>query len=512
MKDDIISYLKSYKRATITLGELESLVPGNMKYDEFAGCIMELVEDNVLVEKKPEINNGKDIPLPYKFGINKYELKKDYIDFLQNYSLSISSEIDLQKYFAGSFEELKRDKPYIDKINEYICKNGLPKEYATSQERSFYLVGDEKWIDEKSGRKLIDKIGLWNKLKMRMEVLKEMEKKLNEIAGNLDKKADRVKVQKENFVDFCQNDILDVKLKEMSVTGIEYNRNFEAILEWQNKMSERIMHIVKITEDDMRNHDREIQQFINQLHSYLKTISDELRRLPKSTRIKIDGKWKEVFLFTIPEWNEKEGRERLAEYIDWMLNQLQGDQFKDENGKEDVEKVRKSIEKWLQSKQLLQYVMKQNTIKVKCRKVTNDGKMSSLPFSWETSNQWSGGEKWSKNMTLFLGILNYLAEKRIRMASDCKRHRAVIMDNPFGKASSEHVLDPVFFIAEQLGFQIIALTAHSEGKFIRTYFPIVYSCKLREASDGINQIMTKELEMKKAFFRDNDPQSLTRLT
>lgn len=86
------------------------------------------------------------------------------------------------------------------------------------------------------------------------------------------------------------------------------------------------------------------------------------------------------------------------------------------------------------------------------------------------------------------------------------------MDNPFGKASSEHVLDPVFFIAEQLGFQIIALTAHSEGKFIRTYFPIVYSCKLREASDGINQIMTKELEMKKAFFRDNDPQSLTRLT
>lgn len=319
-------------------------------------------------------------------------------------------------------------------------------------------------------------------------------------------------MQKENFIEFCQNDILDVKLKEMSVTGIEYNRNFEDILGWQNKMSERIMRIVEITENDMRDHDREIQQFINQLHSYLKTIADELRQLPRSTRIKIDGKWKEVFLFTVPEWNEKEGRERLAEYIDWMLNQLQGDRFKDENGKEDVEKVRKSIEKWLQSKQLLQYVMKQNTIKVKCRKVTNDGKMSSLPFSWETSNQWSGGEKWSKNMTLFLGILNYLVEKRIRVTSDCKRNRVVIMDNPFGKASSEHVLDPVFFIAEQLGFQIIALTAHSEGKFIRTYFPIVYSCKLREASDGVNQIMTKEMEMKEAFFRDNDPQSLTRLT
>ena len=92
-----------------------------------------------------------------------------------------------------------------------------------------------------------------------------------------------------------------------------------------------------------------------------------------------------------------------------------------------------------------------------------------------------------------------------------QRHRTVIVDNPFGKASSDHVLDPVFFIAEQLGFQIIALTAHAEGKFIRTYFPIVYSCRLREANNGVSQIMTKEKEIKKAFFKDSDPQALMRL-
>jgi chromosome segregation ATPase len=467
----------------------------------------------------------KDMRLPLK------NLKKKY-DGAELVLQNSKNEYEIrEKDFKGEYEDIISFSIPLERVPEVLSRErkniNRRKDYLTAEQESLekQKVDIEKALQEikvinakyPSSAEETGEVTISEDIKerfpyKRMEVLKEMEKKLNEIAGNLDKKADRVKVQKENFIDFCQNDILDVKLKEMSVTGIEYNRNFEAILEWQNKMSERIMRIVKITEDDMRNHDREIQQFINQLHSYLKTISDELRRLPKSTRIKIDGKWKEVFLFTVPEWNEKEGRERLAEYIDWMLNQLQGDQFKDENGREDVEKVRKSIEKWLQSKQLLQYVMKQNTIKVKCRKVTNDGKMSSLPFSWETSNQWSGGEKWSKNMTLFLGILNYLAEKRIRMASDCKRHRAVIMDNPFGKASSEHVLDPVFFIAEQLGFQIIALTAHSEGKFIRTYFPIVYSCKLREASDGINQIMTKELEMKKAFFRDNDPQSLTRLT
>ena len=78
-------------------------------------------------------------------------------------------------------------------------------------------------------------------------------------------------------------------------------------------------------------------------------------------------------------------------------------------------------------------------------------------------------------MALFLGCLNYLSEKRCHL----RRYntRVVIADNPFGKASSDHVLDPVFFISEQLGFQILALTAHEDGSFVRKYFPIVYSCR-----------------------------------
>lgn len=194
-----------------------------------------------------------------------------------------------------------------------------------------------------------------------------------------------------------------------------------------------------------------------------------------------------------------------------MTKQLEDSSFKDEDNNEDGNLVRKSIKKWLDTKQLLQIIMKNNEIKVKCRKVTNDGKINSLPISWEKSNLWSGGEKWSKNMTLFLGILNYLAEKSQYISGNQKIHRTVIMDNPFGKASSDHVLDPVFFIAEQLGFQIIALTAHAEGKFLRDYFPIIYSCRLRESIDRRYQIFTKEKEIKYAYFKDNDPRAIDRI-
>lgn len=82
---------------------------------------------------------------------------------------------------------------------------------------------------------------------------------------------------------------------------------------------------------------------------------------------------------------------------------------------------------------------------------------------------------------------------------------------PIGKASSDYVLSPVFFIAEQLGFQFIALTAHGEGRFIRGYFPVVYSCEWRLAVEGDTYILTKAKNINYAFFKDNDPKVIERI-
>lgn len=85
-------------------------------------------------------------------------------------------------------------------------------------------------------------------------------------------------------------------------------------------------------------------------------LTQELRAIPKKTRIKVDDGWKEVFQFDVPEWQEQDG-------------------------KEDQGRIRRDIEKWLQSKQLLKIVIKDKEIKVKCRKVTNDSRVSNSIFS-----------------------------------------------------------------------------------------------------------------------------------
>ena len=320
----------------------------------------------------------------------------------------------------------------------------------------------------------------------------------------------KIAERRQAFKAFCQKEITDSKLRNMAASGIEQKVAYEELVKWQENMVERISATINILERDLLDQDKIISQFIIHLYTYLRTVRTELEEIPKKTRVKTQEGWKTIYEFDIPNWQEDEGKEKMRAHIYSLLDEIDGDAFKNEEGEEDSQKIRKYVKEQFKLKQLLRMVMGNDTIKVKCRKVSSISSISSQRFSWETSTKWSGGEKWSKNMALYLGILNYLAEKKQNIQQDDNKvSRVVILDNPFGKASSGHVLEPVFFIAKQIGFQIIALTAHSEGDFIRKYFPIVYSCKLRATLDHKTNIFTKEQEIRKAYFMDNDPVALS---
>ena len=513
LESDKKSLKNLQKELNSLLAENEYEIDKNFDFPISGMDEIERLSNDIKNMKKPikkledEKNSLHDEYINFK---SKYDIRKE--DFYKEYDQviifdealeEVESKIDKEK------EKIEMQDKYLSERQESLNKEdediqNVLLELKTQNGKYMYLAEDIKDIS-------IDDDVKESFPYNRQGLIQSMMEKLEQLFSESEIQRKKVEEKKQEFMKFCETSIDDVKLRHMAASGVEYRNSYEEIKKWQKSMSTRIQKIIDIVESQMREHDSQLQQFIGYLHSYILSIADELRAIPKKTRVKVDDSWKEVFIFNVPEWNEKEGRESLVKYVEWMLGELDSDRFKDENGIENDGEVKKAIEKWLSSKQLLQCVMNNNSIKVKCRKVTNDGKVNSIPYSWEESNHWSGGEKWSKNMTLFLGILNYTAEKRKQITSSYARHRVVILDNPFGKASSDHVLDPVFFIAKQLGFQIIALTALAEGKFIRTYFPIVYSCKLKNAEDSNIQIMTKDMEVRKAFFKDNDPGTLIRL-
>lgn len=340
-------------------------------------------------------------------------------------------------------------------------------------------------------------------------------KGLSDSRERMERERGQVRLGKQRLKEFCLHQVQDVKLRQMFLQGIDAKERYDEMLEFQQAMETRIQHAIHIMEHMIQTHDQDLQQFIQHMHTHLKQLVQELRELPKKTRVRTEDGWREMYAFTIPEWDEQLGKERIRQHIEWILRRLDQDapevDVSDASAAQRQASRRRELEKWLDSRQLLQVVLQNETIGIACRKVSNDIQVTKASYSWEQSNRWSGGEKWSKNMTLFLGLLNYVAERKQYIQGTMKRHRTVILDNPFGKASSEHVLSPVFFIAEQLGFQIIALTAHAEGKFLQDYFPVVYSCRLRHAADTGKQIMEATQRIRHAYFRDHAPEALDRL-
>lgn len=456
---------------------------------------------------RPIVENLRD---KWRTAMEKYNIRQE--DFLTRYH-----EIEVFQHSLPEVrEQLDLARKKLQERYEFLI--GEQKRYETNDEAiNKALIELEKYdvrfafLHENVKESLLEEQLKQNYSYKRLEFISRLMSEMTAVQQEMMSRKKRLDEERTAFIRFCNDAIYDIKLRQTCISGIEHKVTYYNVIEWQEKMRDRIQRTVKIAEEDMREHDKQLQQFISHLHQYLRIIADELRLIPRQTRVKVEDRTKDIYVFTIPDWDEQEGREELRRHIDWMVLQLEKDEFKNDEGKEDESLIRKQIEKWLHTKQLLKNVMKEKEISVKCRKVSNDGQVSGALTSWEKSNAWSGGEKWSKNMTLFLGILNYLSEKRVPLQGSQKRHRTVIVDNPFGKASSDHVLDPVFFIAEQLGFQIIALTAHAEGKFIRKYFPVIYSCRLRESANGDTQIMTKHKEIRTAFFKDHDPEAMVRL-
>ena len=338
-------------------------------------------------------------------------------------------------------------------------------------------------------------------------ILVVMEKRFVEVKA----KREYSDKRKASFVVYCENHILSEQMRRRIVDGIQRKTTYDEFLHWHATICKNINGIMTLAEDERKEHYTHIEHMVNHINLHLLDVCDGLKNLGTKTRIKIEDGYKDIYVVHIPQWQDSEAKIRIRQYMDEVTKRLDSDLYRDEDGRENYALIRKELEKCMRTQQLMNKVIGEKSIKVKCRKAASEEYITMKAYSWEESNQWSGGEKWSKNMALFLGCLNYLAEKRNYMKTTNHCTRVVIADNPFGKASSDHVLNPVFFVAKHLGFQIIALTAHDEGGFIRKYFPVVYSCRFAGTGDKNNKVIQAEKEIKTAYFQEHHPSSLARL-
>ncbi|MEN2465800.1 Wadjet anti-phage system protein JetD domain-containing protein [Ornithinibacillus sp. JPR2-1] len=167
MKNIVIQALLNYSKKSIEIEALEKLVDEyKLSYQDFAILILSLEEEGILEMVKSKGRNSRTPSLAHTYRIQKQLLREDFHQEIKQYRIQLHPSIQLDPYFRLNPSQWKQDIPFLLKIHQYIASFGLPTYEVPAPERSVELVGDEKWISEKQGKELLERIGLWEEMKV----------------------------------------------------------------------------------------------------------------------------------------------------------------------------------------------------------------------------------------------------------------------------------------------------------------------------------------------------------
>lgn len=160
-------HLIGYKQRTIGLEELEQFANRFAKdYSVFAEAVLALETNGVLEMIKKNGRTRRVPSIAYRYRIKRDLLLKDHFQEIQRYELSLHPEIILENYYSLSREQWEMDLPYIQMLDQYLMKVGIPEDMVPAPERSYEIASNEKWITDLAGRELLERVRLWEKMKI----------------------------------------------------------------------------------------------------------------------------------------------------------------------------------------------------------------------------------------------------------------------------------------------------------------------------------------------------------
>ena len=203
---------------------------------------------------------------------------------------------------------------------------------------------------------------------------------------------------------------------------------------------------------------------INEILRYTGHVLQELRTIDKKSSIKHLGKTQKLLEISIPEDKEEESlREYIKERARYYAD-LEGDYLK-------------HLESDIQSAELLSKLIGNiNRIRVDIKKIEKTGLVKK---SWkDVLSQNSGGEKFVSMFILLSSLMSYIRRREIDIETK-EEKKILIMDNPFAKTNAEHLLEPMFQIAEKYNMQLLCFSGIG-GSAVYNRFDKIYVAKVIE--------------------------------
>ncbi len=210
-----------------------------------------------------------------------------------------------------------------------------------------------------------------------------------------------------------------------------------------------------------------------------KSLYDGLCRLSKSSTVTL---WpgnppRQTLKIGVPESLDGGEAQRMAEYVERCITTLRAEKT---TGSLTEETLRKRVDTLFSDRELLCQVLNTVNIAVFLYKVDRIKENSGLR-SWEdVLVENSGGELFVSCFVLVSALMSYRRDSIMGKNGVTNTTRAFIIDNPFGKTSSKHLLEAMLRVAKKFKTQMLCLSDLSQSS-ITNRFALIYQLSVRQA-------------------------------
>ena len=272
-------------------------------------------------------------------------------------------------------------------------------------------------------------------------------------------------------------------------TEIKGDRLF-TISESITAMIESIRKINSKIETDLREITNDFNDLVEQCFLQGKRVYEDLRMIASSSKAHIyDGKPQIPMLkMDLPEekeLSEEASRVSIRNEIEKGANEIK-EMLANNFEEKQIQKRAKSI---VGSERLLHKYIIRETVPVKVYKIDLNIANSSYKRWEDTLTQSSGAEKFVVFFSVVLTLMNYTRSTSGIVSKEAKS--VLILDNPFGKITSAHLLKPMFDIAKHFNVQLICLSDINKSDVI-SCFECVIKLVIKQQALSNFEIMTHE--------------------
>lgn len=232
---------------------------------------------------------------------------------------------------------------------------------------------------------------------------------------------------------------------------------------------ESYQNILQKLEVDIAFIEKEKDKVKELLLDYVLEIHIGLSKIDKDSTISVRGRSIKMLKLMLPIWEENLGSYQL--HMKDFLEDLTKNALIAFDKNENVEEL---IGKRVTTRNLYDVIVGVNNIGIKLYKIEAQRE---YPITWSEVSRNSGAEGFLSAFVILSSLLSYMRKDDTDLFMDKKESKVLIMDNPFGRTSSEHILKPLMELAKKSNTQLICLSGLG-GEAIYNSFDNIYVMNL----------------------------------